>query len=327
MRKPKKGKLKLKSKRGAVKRFKLTATGKVKRGHAYEAPHPHQEERGPEARPAQVDPGLGGRDARPCAACFWGRIIGPRAPPARAIAGASSRVPGGVTACKRGAPAASAGRKRNVPCRESNEETSAGSAARRSCRLAKGYFLTKGKLYRSARSRSSAPATSPTSAASARSATSAACGSSASTPPRALHDMSYSQFIAGLKRAGVDLDRKSLAEIAARDPAGLRRAGRVGAQGAPRAAAPAAWRPRRASRPRPAGLRRPWPTSLDELKDAGPRAPRGVRGRAARGRATPRPCRPCATASWAASPGAVTAPHEVAGRAWPRRRARRPARS
>jgi len=33
-----------------------------------------------------------------------------------------------------------------------------------------------------------------------------------------LHDMSYSQFIAGLKRAGVDLDRKSLADIAARDP-------------------------------------------------------------------------------------------------------------
>ena len=34
MRKPKTGKLKLKSKRGAVKRFKLTATGKVKRGHS-----------------------------------------------------------------------------------------------------------------------------------------------------------------------------------------------------------------------------------------------------------------------------------------------------
>ena len=32
------------------------------------------------------------------------------------------------------------------------------------------------------------------------------------------HDMSYSQFMAGLKRAGVELDRKSLAEIAARDP-------------------------------------------------------------------------------------------------------------
>jgi large subunit ribosomal protein L20 len=32
------------------------------------------------------------------------------------------------------------------------------------------------------------------------------------------HDISYSQFMAGLRRAGVELDRKSLAEIAARDP-------------------------------------------------------------------------------------------------------------
>ena len=35
------------------------------------------------------------------------------------------------------------------------------------------------------------------------------------------HDMSYSQFMSGLKRAGVDLDRKSLADIAARDPQGF----------------------------------------------------------------------------------------------------------
>jgi large subunit ribosomal protein L20 len=32
------------------------------------------------------------------------------------------------------------------------------------------------------------------------------------------HDMSYSVFMAGLKRAGVELDRKSLADLAARDP-------------------------------------------------------------------------------------------------------------
>jgi large subunit ribosomal protein L20 len=32
------------------------------------------------------------------------------------------------------------------------------------------------------------------------------------------HDLTYSQFIAGLKRAGVALDRKSLAEIAVKDP-------------------------------------------------------------------------------------------------------------
>jgi large subunit ribosomal protein L20 len=38
-----------------------------------------------------------------------------------------------------------------------------------------------------------------------------------------LHDLSYSQFIAGLKRAGVDLDRKSLADLAVRDPQGFGR--------------------------------------------------------------------------------------------------------
>jgi len=35
------------------------------------------------------------------------------------------------------------------------------------------------------------------------------------------HDMSYSVFMAGLKRAGVDLDRKSLADLAAQDPKGF----------------------------------------------------------------------------------------------------------
>jgi large subunit ribosomal protein L20 len=36
-----------------------------------------------------------------------------------------------------------------------------------------------------------------------------------------LHELSYSQLIAGLKRAGVDLDRKSLADLAVRDPNGF----------------------------------------------------------------------------------------------------------
>ncbi len=35
------------------------------------------------------------------------------------------------------------------------------------------------------------------------------------------HDMSYSQLIAGLKAAGSGLDRKMLADIAARDPQGF----------------------------------------------------------------------------------------------------------
>jgi large subunit ribosomal protein L20 len=32
------------------------------------------------------------------------------------------------------------------------------------------------------------------------------------------HDLSYSRFISGLKNAGVDLDRKALADLAVREP-------------------------------------------------------------------------------------------------------------
>lgn len=84
--------------------------------------------------------------------------------------------------------------------------------------LAKGYFLTKGKLYRSAQE------------SIMRAGNFAYTGRKRkkrdfrrlwiiriNAATRAL-DMSYSQFIAGLNRAGVTLDRKSLAEIAARDP-------------------------------------------------------------------------------------------------------------
>jgi large subunit ribosomal protein L20 len=84
-------------------------------------------------------------------------------------------------------------------------------------RLTKGFFLTKGKLYRAAKE------------AADRAGNFAYVGRARkkrdfrrlwiiriNAATRA-HEMSYSQFIAGLKRAGIDLDRKSLAEIAARD--------------------------------------------------------------------------------------------------------------
>ena len=32
------------------------------------------------------------------------------------------------------------------------------------------------------------------------------------------HDLSYNRFMAGVKRAGIELDRKSLADIAVSDP-------------------------------------------------------------------------------------------------------------
>jgi large subunit ribosomal protein L20 len=85
-------------------------------------------------------------------------------------------------------------------------------------RITKGFFLTKGKLYRAAKE------------AADRAGNFAYVGRARkkrdfrrlwiiriNAATRA-HEMSYSAFIAGLKRAGIDLDRKSLAEIAARDP-------------------------------------------------------------------------------------------------------------
>src|SRR5258708_3671999 len=84
--------------------------------------------------------------------------------------------------------------------------------------MAKGYFLTKGKLYRAAKE------------ATERAGNFAYVGRHRKkrdfrrlwiiriNAAARQHEMSYSQFIAGLKSAGIDLDRKSLAEIAARDP-------------------------------------------------------------------------------------------------------------
>ena len=46
---------KLKTHRGAAKRFKKTASGKFKRAKAYQEPHPHEEGAGPEARPRAGD--------------------------------------------------------------------------------------------------------------------------------------------------------------------------------------------------------------------------------------------------------------------------------
>jgi large subunit ribosomal protein L20 len=89
--------------------------------------------------------------------------------------------------------------------------------------LAKRYFLTKGKLYRSAKESIE------------RAGNFAYVGRRNKkrdfrrlwiiriNAAARLHDLSYSQFIAGLKRAGVDLDRKSLAELAVKDPGAFSR--------------------------------------------------------------------------------------------------------
>jgi len=89
---------------------------------------------------------------------------------------------------------------------------------RKLLKLAKGFYLTKSKLYRSAKESVD------------RAGNFAYIGRRLKkrdfrrlwivriNAAARQHEMSYSQFIAGLKRAGVELDRKSLADLAVKDP-------------------------------------------------------------------------------------------------------------
>ena len=54
---------------------------------------------------------------------------------------------------------------------------------------------------------------------SSASARCASCGSSGSTPRRAQNGLTYGQFVNGLKKADIELDRKILADLAVRDSA------------------------------------------------------------------------------------------------------------
>jgi large subunit ribosomal protein L20 len=47
-----------------------------------------------------------------------------------------------------------------------------------------------------------------------------------------LHDLSYNRFMAGLRRAGVEIDRKMLADLAVRDPAAFGELAEVARQSA-----------------------------------------------------------------------------------------------
>lgn len=86
---------------------------------------------------------------------------------------------------------------------------------------AEGYFLTKSKLYRSAkesveRGLNFAFAGRRQKKRQYRSLWIVRIGAAAK-----LNNMSYSQFINGLKKAGVELDRKMLADIAVNDAPGF----------------------------------------------------------------------------------------------------------
>jgi large subunit ribosomal protein L20 len=87
---------------------------------------------------------------------------------------------------------------------------------------ASGYYLTKSKLYRSAkesveRALKFAYAGRRQKKRQFRSLWIVRIGAAAR-----LHGMSYSQFINGLKKSGMELDRKILADIAVKDPAAFK---------------------------------------------------------------------------------------------------------
>ncbi len=71
---------------------------------------------------------------------------------------------------------------------------------------ASGYFLTKSKLYRSAKE------------AVERGLKFAYSGRKQKKRQYRSHGLSYSKFINGLKKSGVELDRKILADLAVNDP-------------------------------------------------------------------------------------------------------------
>ena len=86
---------------------------------------------------------------------------------------------------------------------------------------ASGYFLTKSKLYRSAkeaveRGLKFAYSGRKQKKRQYRSIWIVRIGAAAK-----LNGLSYSRFVNGLKRAGVELDRKILADLAVNDPAGF----------------------------------------------------------------------------------------------------------
>jgi len=90
-------------------------------------------------------------------------------------------------------------------------------------RRAKGYYLAKSKLYRVAREQVQRSLAFAYRDRRARKREFRRLWIVRINAAAREHEMSYSALMHGLKLAGVDLDRKTLAEIAVRDPSGFGR--------------------------------------------------------------------------------------------------------
>ena len=84
---------------------------------------------------------------------------------------------------------------------------------------AKGYKGARSRRFRTANEQVMHAERILTATAGPARASSAGCGSPASTPRPAQNGTTYSQLIAGLKAAEIEIDRKMLADLAVNDPA------------------------------------------------------------------------------------------------------------
>ncbi len=84
---------------------------------------------------------------------------------------------------------------------------------------ASGYYLTKSKLYRSAKESVDRALTFAYAGRKQKKRQFRSLWIVRINAACKLNDISYSKFISGLKKAGIDLDRKILAELAVSDPA------------------------------------------------------------------------------------------------------------
>ncbi|MGE3275256.1 MAG: 50S ribosomal protein L20 [Vicinamibacterales bacterium] len=86
-------------------------------------------------------------------------------------------------------------------------------------RLTKGYFLNKSKLYKFMREAAEKAGVYAYTGRKRKKRDYRSLWIVRINAAAREHGMSYSQLMRGLKLAGIELDRKSLAELAARDPA------------------------------------------------------------------------------------------------------------
>ena len=189
---------KMKTHSGAKKRFKVTGSGKVMREQAGQR---HLlEDKSSHAHP----PTRAGRpDCRPADTDKVKKLLGSRADP----------TPYDGAPMRRWHP------RRSTHVARVKRAVNAQKKRRAVLEQASGYRGQRSRLYRKAKEQMPTRWSTPTATARTARATSASCGSSASTRRPAANGMTYNRFIQGLKAAGVEVDRKILAELAVNDAA------------------------------------------------------------------------------------------------------------